>query len=98
MARMGIKDEAVGKYYYFGEKIIELAVEIEKLTSDFQVLYEHNIHVWKMHDIAKRIKELSNQLEYCIEKIAVSCITSPPKKKTFKDIVDKMVSKKQDVK
>jgi hypothetical protein len=68
----GIKDEAVGRYFIFGEKIVETAANIEKLASDFQVLYGHNIDVWKMLDISKNIKELSNQLEYCAEKIADS--------------------------
>jgi hypothetical protein len=69
---MGIKDEAVGKYFVFGEKIVETAANIEKLASGFQVLYEHNIDVWKMLDISRNIKRLSNQLEYCAEKIADS--------------------------
>jgi cobyrinic acid a,c-diamide synthase len=68
----GIKDEAIGKYFALGEMTVEMAAKIEKLTSDFQVLYEHNIDVWKMLDIAKEIKDLSNQLEYCAEKIADS--------------------------
>jgi hypothetical protein len=69
---VGIKDEAVGRYFTFGEKIVETAANIERLASDFQVLYEHNIDVWKMLDISKNIKQLSDQLEYCTEKIASS--------------------------
>jgi hypothetical protein len=69
---MGIKNEVVGKYFYIGEKIVETAANIEKLASSFQVLYEHNIDVWKMLDISINIKILSNQLEYCAKKIADS--------------------------
>jgi hypothetical protein len=68
----GIKEEAVGKYFALGEMVVETAAKIKKLTSDFQVLYEHNIDIWKMFDIAKKIKELSDRLEYCTKKIADS--------------------------
>jgi hypothetical protein len=69
---MGIKSEAIGKYYTHGEKLNELAVAIREKSNSFHVLYEYDYDVEKMVELSNEIKEKATNMAFITEKIAES--------------------------
>jgi len=69
---MGIKSEAIGKYYVMGEMVQELAADIEKNANHYQILYNHDIDLDKITTLANMIKENAEKLAYITSRIAGS--------------------------
>jgi hypothetical protein len=70
--RMGIKNEATGKYFTYGENLSELAVDIKEKANAFHVLYEYDHDVEKMVKLANEIREKAENMALITEKIAES--------------------------
>jgi hypothetical protein len=69
---MGIKSEAVGKYFAYGEKLDELAITIRNKANIFHIFYEHDYDVEKMAKLSNVIKDMATNMAFITEKIAES--------------------------
>jgi hypothetical protein len=69
---MGIKSEAVGKYFAYGEKLNELAVTIREKSNNFHILYEYDYDVEKMVKLSNEIKDIATKIAIITENIAES--------------------------
>jgi hypothetical protein len=69
---IGIKSEAIGRYFAYGEKLNELAVDIKEKANIFHILYGYDHGVEKMVKLANKIKEQAVNMALITEKIAES--------------------------
>ena len=67
---MGIKSEAVGRYFAMGKELNELATDIKNNANDFLILYKHDIKTEDMVELANEIREKAYRLDYIVKRIA----------------------------
>jgi hypothetical protein len=69
---MGLKSEAVGRYFAIGEKLMDIAHNIQEKANHFCILYHYDMDVKKTVELANEIKGMADSLAFITEKIAES--------------------------